>query len=97
LIIPVAFMGYHASVYGLESVESWAVLLFGLEMTLAMIVLRDVTYVHVRHIANNLGILIFEAMDPTTFMITLMSSWVFWLLVLVVLGYLAFRVLRKRR
>ena len=96
MVVPTIFMLYHFSVYGIDSVESWAVFIFGLEMTVAMIVLRDVTYVHARHVFNNLGILVFEAMDTTTFTIMLLTSWVFWLVVIIAILAVVL-TLRKRR
>lgn len=79
LAMPFIFAAYHINVYGINSAEILAVLAFGFEMILMMVVLRDITYVHVRHVANNLGIIIFTVMDLQTFLITLTSSWVFWI------------------
>jgi hypothetical protein len=95
LIVPGTFLFYHWNVYGVESADSWAVLLFGAEMIAAMVVLRNVTYVHVRHIANNLGILVFEAMGVQTFFITLMSQWLFWAFVILAIIYVVYRIKKR--
>jgi hypothetical protein len=89
------FTVYHLAVYGIGTVESWAVVLFGFEMVLAMVVLRSVTYVHVRHVFNNLGIFVFTKMDPMTFALYVLTNWVSWVIVGVIIVLVIIKLKRR--
>jgi len=80
IILTVAiFVAYHTLHYGFtDVVATFFVGLFALEMSVWMVLIRDITYVHIRHIANNLGILIFTQMSVQTLFIKILYSWVTW-------------------
>jgi hypothetical protein len=81
-ISPFIFMVYHLAVYGVTDQAALVfVLFFGFEMTIMMVLLRDIAYVHARHIGNNLGLLIFRQMSLTTFFTALLSSIWFWAII----------------
>ncbi len=94
-ICPFVFMMYHIGVYGFQNEAAMLfVYVFGVEMTAMMIILRDITYAHVRHIGNNMGIMTFQQMSLETFFITMLSSVWFWLAAIIIAGA-SFLKLRK--
>jgi hypothetical protein len=83
LISPVTFMLFHMAVYGFTNMAAMTfVYVFGLEMVIMMVLFRDVTYPHVRHAGNNLGILIFSQMSLQTFFVNLTTSIAFWIVLI---------------
>lgn len=95
-VTPSVFLTYHTLHYGwADVVSSFAVLIFGLEQTIIMIVLREILFVHGRHLGNNLGKLFFSQMTITTFFLTILTSIWFWGFVGVIVVLLVIRWRKK--
>jgi hypothetical protein len=94
LICPTVFMLYHLNVYGFANQAAMMfVFVFGAEMTGMMLLLRNVMYVHMRHVGNNLGILIFDQMSFETFMTVVIGSPITWgiVAILIIIGFVKLR------
>jgi len=86
IISPVIFMVYHLAVYGFTNQVALVFLLItGLEWVIMSMLLRDITYVHVRHIGNNLGLLIFKQFSFTTFMIFMLTNIWIWVIAIIII------------
>ena len=91
---PLIFMFYHLAVYGFANQAAMAfVFLFGLENIIMLVIFRDVTYVHARHIGNNVGLLVFSLFSVETLITVMFTSLWFWGVValVVVLAYVKYR------
>lgn len=97
LATPYLFMTYHTLVYGLaDVVRSVATFVFALEMSVWMIVMRDLFYPHMRHIANNLSLFVFATTNVTGLLLGVLLSPVTWIVVAVV-GIGAFFYFKNNR
>jgi len=95
LLTPFIFLTYHTYRYGFEDiVASVAVYVFGLELAVAMVVLRKLFYCHMRHGFNNFSIIIFRYMSlPTLIALILTNFWV-WLIAIFVTVLIIWRFKR---
>jgi len=98
LLSPIIFTLYHLAVYGFTNQAAMTfVYIFGLEMTAMMLLLRDIMYAHVRHIGNNLGILVFRQMSFQTFFVAIFTNIWFWgvISLVIIIGIFKYRSIRN--
>lgn len=94
ILSPMIFLIYHTLHYGLSDVvNSIGVLAFGVEQILVVSLLGNLVYTHMRHGFNNAGKIIFKQMTFTGFLLTVLTSWMFWVVVIVLVALV---VIRKR-
>ena len=85
VVTPLVFVIYHTYHYGFEDIVSTsAVYIFGLELSVAMVVLRKLFYAHMRHGFNNMSIVIFKYMTMEALFVWLLSNLWFWVVIIVV-------------
>lgn len=81
---PLTFTLFHIFVYGFEDVVSsiWT-FVFGVEMLFWVFVSKDMLITHFRHAANNFSIIIFKQRTLLAFFNDILSSWIFWGIVVI--------------